>query len=552
VVVANPSGKTDALLVGVFTERAEKQARETVRDLVLVSLASLALAGLASWVVAGRILRPVRLVRQTAAEISEQDLTRRIPVEGSDEISGMAATFNAMLDRLEDAFAAQRRFVDDAGHELRTPITVVRGHLELMGDDPVEREQTIALVTQELDRMARIVTDLLALAKADRPDFVRLGEPVDMAQLTLDLDAKVQRLAERHWRLSHVADGSAVVDAERITQAVLQLAHNAVQHTRTGDAITLMSRFVDDPEQGRLLQLAITDTGPGVAPADRERIFERFSHGTPPAHRRRAGPAHRPGDRGGPRRPRPGGQPTGPGRHLHPGHPRPPPQGERVSTILIAEDTASIAAFVEKGLRAAGYQNATTGDGQSALLLAASGGFDLMILDIGLPGMDGFEVLRELRQRGSSMPVVILSARDSVNDTVHGLEGGANDYVTKPFQFAELLARVRLRLAEPGNRPAASPDLVVGDLRLDLRTRRVVVDGSEPIDLTSREFQLLEVFCNHAGQVLSREQLLGMVWDMDFDPSSNVVDVFVRSLRGKIGGQRIETVRGMGYRLAGG
>ncbi len=184
MVVANPSGKTDALLVGVFTERAEKQARETVRDLVLVSLASLALAGLASWVVAGRILRPVRLVRQTAAEISEQDLTRRIPVEGSDEISGMAATFNAMLDRLEDAFAAQRRFVDDAGHELRTPITVVRGHLELMGDDPVEREQTIALVTQELDRMARIVTDLLALAKADRPDFVRLGEPVDMAQLT--------------------------------------------------------------------------------------------------------------------------------------------------------------------------------------------------------------------------------------------------------------------------------------------------------------------------------------------------------------------------------
>lgn len=124
------------------------------------------------------------------------------------------------------------------------------------------------------------------------------------------------------------------------------------------------------------------------------------------------------------------------------------------------------------------------------MLLAASGVFDLMILDIGLPGMDGFEVLRELRQRGSSMPVVILSARDSV----HGFEGGANDYVTKPFQFAELLARVRLRLAEPGNRPAASPDLVVGDLRLDLRTRRVVVDGSEPIDLTSREFQLLEVF----------------------------------------------------------
>lgn len=220
-----------------------------------------------------------------------------------------------------------------------------------------------------------------------------------------------------------------------------------------------------------------------------------------------------------------------------------------MSTILIAEDTASIASFVEKGLRAAGYQTATTTDGQTALLLAGAGGFDLMILDIGLPGMDGFEVLRELRRRGSTMPVVILSARDSVTDTVQGLEGGASDYVTKPFQFAELLARVRLRLAEPAGRPATSPDLVAGGLRLDVLARRVEVDGAEPLDLTSREFRLLEVFMNHTGQVLSREQLLGMVWDMDFDPASNVVDVFVRALRGKIGSHRIETVRGMGYRL---
>ena len=220
-----------------------------------------------------------------------------------------------------------------------------------------------------------------------------------------------------------------------------------------------------------------------------------------------------------------------------------------MSTILIAEDTASIASFVEKGLHAAGYQTATTTDGQTALLLAGAGGFDLMILDIGLPGMDGFEVLRELRRRGSTMPVVILSARDSVTDTVQGLEGGASDYVTKPFQFAELLARVRLRLAEPAGRPATSPDLVAGGLRLDVLARRVEVDGADPLDLTSREFRLLEVFMNHAGQVLSREQLLGMVWDMDFDPASNVVDVFVRALRGKIGSHRIETVRGMGYRL---
>lgn len=220
-----------------------------------------------------------------------------------------------------------------------------------------------------------------------------------------------------------------------------------------------------------------------------------------------------------------------------------------MSTILIAEDTASIASFVEKGLRSAGYQCQVVGDGPTALLMARSDAFDLMILDIGLPGMDGFEVLAQLRAGGSRLPVVILTARDSVIDTVAGLEGGANDYVTKPFQFAELLARVRLRLAEPGpSAPAAGNDLVVGDLRLDLLARRVTVDGS-PQDLTAREFGLLEVFMKHPGQVLSREQLLGMVWSMDFDPSSNVVDVFIRSLRGKVGTHRIETVRGMGYRL---
>lgn len=288
-VVTTGSGQPDALVVGVFTRVPEAQAHEAVRTLALVSLLSLGLAGLLSWLVAGQILRPVRLVRQAAAEITERDLTRRIPVGGRDDISGLAATFNQMLDRLEDAFAAEQRFVDDAGHELRTPITVIRGHLELMGDDPVERQQTIALVTQELDRMARIVTDLLALAKADRPDFVQLEEAVDLTQLTLDLDAKIQTLANRRWQLRHIAEGSAVVDAQRITQAVLQLAHNAVQHTREGDVISLMSRFVDGEDGGRVLQIAVTDSGPGVAAQDRERIFERFAHGTPADGSRHAG-----------------------------------------------------------------------------------------------------------------------------------------------------------------------------------------------------------------------------------------------------------------------
>jgi DNA-binding response OmpR family regulator len=218
-----------------------------------------------------------------------------------------------------------------------------------------------------------------------------------------------------------------------------------------------------------------------------------------------------------------------------------------VSRILIAEDDTRIVAFLEKGLRAAGYTITHAGDGDTALLLARSDAFDLVILDIGLPKMDGFTVLNRLRGEGVRTPVIVLTARDSVTDTVAGLEGGANDYVSKPFQFAELLARIRLRIGDAGTSDPTSV-LGDGDLALDLRTRRVEVDG-DTVDLTSREFSLLEVFLRHRGQVLSREQILGHVWGYDFDPASNVVDVYVRALRSKIGGDRVETIRGAGYRL---
>ncbi|MCK0093211.1 response regulator transcription factor [Rhodococcus sp. HNM0563] len=218
-----------------------------------------------------------------------------------------------------------------------------------------------------------------------------------------------------------------------------------------------------------------------------------------------------------------------------------------MSRILIAEDDPRIVAFLDKGLRAAGYTITHAGDGETALLLARSDAFDLVILDIGLPKMDGFTVLDRLRGEGVRTPVIVLTARDSVTDTVAGLEGGANDYVSKPFQFAELLARIRLRIGDVG---ATDPTSVLGDgdLALDLRTRRVEVGGAT-VDLTSREFSLLEVFLRHRGQVLSREQILGHVWGYDFDPASNVVDVYVRALRNKIGGDRVETIRGAGYRL---
>jgi two-component system copper resistance phosphate regulon response regulator CusR len=217
-----------------------------------------------------------------------------------------------------------------------------------------------------------------------------------------------------------------------------------------------------------------------------------------------------------------------------------------VSRILIAEDEKRIASFLEKGLRANGFTTDVVADGEEALRLARSGRFDLLILDIGLPGKDGFQVLRELRQSDDRLPVVILTARDSVGDTVAGLEGGADDYIPKPFRFEELLARVRVRLR--GERTAEPTVLAVGDVVLDLRTRQVIVEG-KAVDLSAREFALAELFFRHPGQVLSREQLLSHVWGYDFDPGSNIVDVYVGYLRKKVGKKRIASIRGMGYRL---
>jgi two-component system, OmpR family, copper resistance phosphate regulon response regulator CusR len=216
-----------------------------------------------------------------------------------------------------------------------------------------------------------------------------------------------------------------------------------------------------------------------------------------------------------------------------------------VNRILVAEDEERIAAFVQKGLTANGFATTVVGDGPAAVDYVLTGGFDLVVLDIGLPGRDGFSVLRAVREAKVTTPVIILTARDSVHDTVAGLEGGADDYMTKPFRFEELLARVRLRLRATDRAPEVTV-LRGGEMSLDLRTRRAQV-GARTVDLTAREFVLLELFLRHPGQVLSREQILSHVWGYDFDPGSNIVDVYVRALRRKIGAERITTVRGMGY-----
>ncbi|MFE6225614.1 MULTISPECIES: response regulator transcription factor [unclassified Streptomyces] len=218
-----------------------------------------------------------------------------------------------------------------------------------------------------------------------------------------------------------------------------------------------------------------------------------------------------------------------------------------MNRVLIAEDEERIASFVEKGLRANGFTTTVAADGDTALAWALTGGFDLMVLDIGLPGRDGFTVLRELREARATLPVLVLTARDSVRDTVAGLEGGADDWMTKPFRFEELLARIRLRLRTAARAPEVTV-LRSGDLSLDLRTRRARA-GDRTVDLTAREFVLLDLFLRHPGQVLSREQILSHVWGYDFDPGSNIVDVYVRALRKKLGAERLETVRGMGYRM---
>jgi len=217
--------------------------------------------------------------------------------------------------------------------------------------------------------------------------------------------------------------------------------------------------------------------------------------------------------------------------------------------ILIAEDEERIAAFVAKGLRAAGYEATAVTSGTEAIARVEAGGVHLLVLDLGLVDMDGFEVLRRLRQTGRTVPVIVLTARSSVTDTVTGLESGADDYMAKPFRFEELLARVRLRLRAQPVATAGEPSVLThGPLQLDLRTRRIRVNDQE-VDLSAREFALAETFLRNPGDVLTRERLLSEVWGYDFDPGSNVVDVYVRYLRRKVGPEHFDTVRGVGYRL---
>ncbi len=219
-------------------------------------------------------------------------------------------------------------------------------------------------------------------------------------------------------------------------------------------------------------------------------------------------------------------------------------------TLLIVEDDPRIASFLVKGLAAEGYATAVAADGDLALRRLALGGYDLVLLDLGLPGTSGEDVLRQLRRRSPDLPVIILTARGEVVDKVRGLDLGAIDYVTKPFVFEELLARIRAALRTAGQR--VPTELVVGDLRLDLLTK-VAWRSGRRIELSPREWSLLELLMRHPTHVLSRARIANEVFGYDFDPGSNVVDVYVGYLRRKLNrpgeAPLIKTVRGAGYRF---
>jgi two-component system, OmpR family, sensor kinase len=269
-------GATPAAYVPITFPGVERAQYLTVlRTYALVALVAWLAVSAGAWLVAGRLLRPVRELRDTAQDISDSDLSRRISTTGNDDLTDLGTTFNEMLDRLEGAFAQQRNFLDDAGHELRTPMTIVRGHLELMDpDDHEETQATRGLVLDEVDRMGRLVDDMIVLAKSGRPDFLRPVE-VDVGMLTDDVLDKVRALGEREWKLDARGDGTVVADPQRLTQAMVQLAMNAVAHTSAGDVIAVGSAV--SPEG---VGWFVRDTGPGIEPADRDRIFERFQRGT--------------------------------------------------------------------------------------------------------------------------------------------------------------------------------------------------------------------------------------------------------------------------------
>ncbi|MFP5372870.1 MAG: sensor histidine kinase [Actinomycetes bacterium] len=257
-------------VAGVFRDLEATEVDDALRALAAVGVVALVVACLLAAWIADRLLRPVAQATAVARRISETDLSQRLPVEGRDEIATLASTLNGMLERLEGSFETQRRFIDDIGHELRTPLTIVQGHLEQLDDDPDDLEETLHLVLDELQRMGRLVGELLLLARAERPDFLELAV-VDLAEVTSELAAKAPALGERQWDLDGVGTGRIVADRQRVTQAVMQLAENAVRQTEPGDVVAIGSAVADGAAR-----IWVRDSGPGIPLDEQGQLFERL------------------------------------------------------------------------------------------------------------------------------------------------------------------------------------------------------------------------------------------------------------------------------------
>jgi two-component system OmpR family sensor kinase len=287
-LVAIPVRVTGDPHTGLFVVAVDRGAEiagltSTYVTYVIVAIGSLGVIAVVAWLVVGQLLRPVRLLRDTARHITESDLSERIAVTGTDDLSDLAQTVNDMLDRLESAFGSQRELLDDVGHELRTPLTIVRGHLELLDpDDPEDVRATQSLALDELDRMHRLVDDLVMLATAERPDFVRPA-PTDIGRLTDDVLDKARGLGRRRWQVAARADATVCVDSQRITQAWLQLLANAVRFSAVGSTIRIGSEV-----RGDRVLFWVRDEGPGVPPEEEDKIFERFQRGRADRTGRRA------------------------------------------------------------------------------------------------------------------------------------------------------------------------------------------------------------------------------------------------------------------------
>lgn len=271
VPVEGDGASAGVLVAAELLTDERDQVESAVQLAVAVSIVVTLLASLFIWLAAGRAVQPLRALARTTRTITETDLSERVAVRGGDEIAALGRTYNEMLDRLQSAFADQKEFLADVGHELRTPITVIRGHLETLGEDPVERQEATEVITDELERMSRLVDDLLLLARSDRGDFLRV-EPLDLDLLTQDLYGKARTLGVRRWKVDRADVGLVHADPHRITSAVMNLAQNAVRHTNGDEEIGIGSAL-----EGGQVRIWVRDEGEGIEPHEQQRIFERFA-----------------------------------------------------------------------------------------------------------------------------------------------------------------------------------------------------------------------------------------------------------------------------------